>query len=99
MGKLKLKKVALKAKTFIYCETKDEAKNLLKLAKKDLSLSFLHEKSTAVMEYEPDADFFEKNKKDCYYSLYYRKRANKEIVESLDGNIVKFKDAIKEKKE
>ena len=87
----KLRKKAFEAKTFIYCETKSEAEELLNLAKNNKHLSFIHEKSTAVMEYEPDSNFWDKNKKECYYSLYYRKRANKEIVSQINGKVITFK--------
>lgn len=93
----KLKKKAFEAKTFIYCETKEEAKELLLLAKNNKKLSFIHEKSTAVMEYEPDENFWDKNKKECYYSLYYRKRANKEIVSQINGKVITFKNILKDK--
>lgn len=91
----KIKKVAFEAKSFIYCKTKKQAKELLELARNDIKLSFIHEKSTAVMEYEPDSNFWDKPKKDCYYSLYYRKRADENIVNELDGKVFKCKKVIK----
>ena len=91
----KIKKVAFEAKSFIYCKTKKQAKKLLELAKDDLTLSCIHEKSTAVLEYEPDNNFWDKPKKDCYYSLYYRKKADEDIVEELDGKVFKAKKVIK----
>lgn len=96
---MKLVKKYIGSKYFVKVDSKAESKALLKAAQKSLTLSMMHERSTACLEFDPDFDLRDKYfKKDCYYSLYYRKVANDKTLRTIPipkTIVVKFKDAVK----